>query len=182
MKVASANICLDDDTLFVGDECPQCFGHSYYPLRKWLSPLHSFNEIKEVHYAKRNLPIQKRRKEGLCSFNNLDITIVEHSKSFGPLDKRIHTRNKGPIIRDYKKEPLSAPTGKGHYPGGKQLESESYILGGGHRSDANHAVVSIIDSWIQKIRAVLPRNKHNRRVQNPKALPTNKSKSPGSTV
>lgn len=99
MKIANANICLDDDTLFVGEECPQCFGHSFYPLRKWLAPLHSFNEIKEKQNAKRNLQIQEGRKESLLPTTHVDIIPDIGPEILSRLDERFFSRNKGPVVK-----------------------------------------------------------------------------------
>jgi len=55
MKVNNAVICLDCDEIFVGEECPYCLSHTYYPLRKWLEPLHSIKEIKEKSVDKNQI-------------------------------------------------------------------------------------------------------------------------------
>lgn len=169
MKIANANICLNDDTLFTGEECPQCLGRSYYPLRKWLVPLQSFDEIKEARFAKRNLQIQEGSANSLL--NTVDIpthTVIDPSI----IEEYLHrfpTSDKISFDRDYKSKPSEFEIDKSDYPSGKPMESKSSIEEGSKRVDAGNAFFSKIFR-IFKGRFKMPRKKHSGGYCNSKVL------------
>jgi hypothetical protein len=177
MKIANANICLDDDTLFVGEECPQCFGHSFYPLRKWLAPLHSFNEIKEKQNAKRNLSLQEKREESLWPTNFIGRVPKLEYITPGEQFKAFHAGQPTAISHCDSAESLSATVGAGHHLCGEQMESESDLVERGDRSDAGNAIYSGFHNWgialKSAIKTIMSCGKHKNRVQDSKLLPKN---------
>lgn len=38
MNIRVAMLCLDDDEIFEGTECPRCSNRAVIPIRSWLSP------------------------------------------------------------------------------------------------------------------------------------------------
>ena len=177
MKVASANVCLDDDTLFVGDECPQCFGHSYYPLRKWLSPLHSFNEIKEVHYAKRNLPIQEIREDSLHVAIGSSPLTAANADAIRKRFFHLYSGVKGTAITGCGVEPSKPWPRTGNNQSGKWVESKSRFKAWGDRLNAGIAKLFKMDNRLLKRGSEMPSEEHNCGDSNPQVLPKNKSKS-----
>lgn len=177
MKVCSAVICLDCDTLFESDYCPKCLSKSFQPLRKWLSPLHSFGDVKEEHYAKkRNLPIQEIKKDVVLSIDSCPVDLLFDSKDLDHFNQRFHSRNYGPIIRLNKEESSKPETGFSYHNGRIRVEPESSIKKGGKRTDASDAFFSKAFR-ILKGRFKMSSKEHSSGNCNPQVLSENQSHS-----
>jgi len=169
MKIANALVCINCDTLFVGGKCPACCGGKFYPLRKWLSPLHSFEDIKE-EYEKRNLLLQTKSERGVLSPGINFRNSITDSEKLRKLDEKFYSCNQGPAIKDCGTEPSATQTGQSNHPSGEQLESEFDFKSWCDRANANITKNFRVVSRLLKRGFEVPRKKHNCRVQNSKAL------------
>ena len=133
LNLRGANFCLDCEGIHDQEECPVCLSKYYYPLRKWIPLLFSFEEIKEERKngnKTSNISLQEKSEKSLCiddHLNNID---------YDNTDKTIHeckvipTNRQRRLIQNNCVEPLEPWPRKSNHNSGKQLEPESYIIQG----------------------------------------------------
>lgn len=174
MKVANAVICLDCDTIFELDHCPKCLSKSFHPLRKWLTPLHSFNEIKEAHYAKkRNLPIQEGREESVLSTRPGFRNPITDPDELRKLDEGFCSRNYGPVVVNNQAESSESKARFSYHKGRIRMESESSFFKRSRWTHAGHAFYRKMVDWAQSCRSFLSREKYYRRDNDTPSLSEN---------
>ena len=178
MKVNSANVCLDCDTLFANNECPQCLGHSYHPLRKWLRPLHSFADIKEA--KKHDLSLQKEREEGLSTALYIPGILELSPEEFERRIKEFQSRGSCSVNGNSEAESPKSEVGIGYYPNRIGVATIDCVEQRRSWLDAGYAFYRNVVRFL-KGRPILSCKEYYRRDYNSQALPTDKSKLESST-
>lgn len=179
MKVNNSNLCLDCDSVFVGEECPCCLGHTYFPLRKWIVPLHSFNEIKEARDAskKSNLPLQKKPQGVLCSVTE-PVTI--HGFSADGNDKYIHNLQPGESYATNGDSGAESPEPKAcfsYHKGRIRMESEGSFKSWSDRTHASATNILGVVGRLLKRGFEMPSKEYNSGNNYPKVLSEDKPQS-----
>lgn len=165
MKVASANICLDCDTLFDSEHCPKCLNKSFYPLRKWLAPLHSFSEIKEVrkHVKSSINPLQEKSQGVFPNFIYPAICPNVLANTVPSANEEAVACEQSATARDNQAEPSESEARASDNHGGEQVGCKSGFKSWRHWFDAGYAFIREI-VWFYKRRLVLPSEEHTSRV------------------
>jgi hypothetical protein len=166
MKVNQALLCLSCDELFIGNECPICLSIYYFPLRKWLPPLHSFKEIQEAKNAKKTSDnkTQKESEKSIYIVNNIDNAPLSdpYKRVFGIEDVPKNKQERP--TQNNSDESFKPKIGESYNFNGERMESESGLFS---RSGGPHAGASIFRKvlhWLDKKGFILPRKEHTNRM------------------
>ena len=161
MKVNNAMVCMNCDEMFVGEECPCCLGHTYFPLRKWFKPLHSFNEIKEAKdEAKKNrLLLQKGREESLHIAGGFDNSAYVPAEQDGEQLESVQPGEQATTGVYHKAESRQSEAGPSSDNCGEQMERKGCVKSWRSWFDAGYAFISEA-VWFYKRRFVMSGQKH----------------------
>ena len=173
ITVNNANCCLQDDVLFVGEECPKCLGRSYYPLKKWLKPLHSFASIREERHEehkKRNLQAQIIREGNILSADRLDPIGLLSTEEFKHRIAELQSRESAAAYGDSERQPSQPWPRKGDNTSGEQVATKCSISKRSHWFDASHALYCKVADWFLKRRLILSGKKYIGGYCNPEVL------------
>ena len=133
MKLNNAQVCLDCEEVYVGDQCPKCCSLNYFYLRKYFEPLQRFGGHYEPVTVRvfNPLPANLRRIQGNITVNPDSFTADPACGEFvddGP--QATHA----PTTGDCGRNPAGvgpAPSESG-YQRGKLLEAVCTLLKGGY--------------------------------------------------
>ncbi len=165
IKPNNAHICLDCDELFVGEVCPACLGTTYHPLRRWVTPLHSFSEIKEArkHVKSSINPLQEKSQGVFPNFIYPAICPNVLTDTVPSANEEAVACEQSATARDNQAEPSESEARTSDNNSGEQMGCKSSVKSWRCWLDAGYAFVCEIVRFY-KGRLVLPREEHSGRV------------------
>ncbi len=166
MFLNNAQVCLDCEKLFIGDQCPKCCSRHFFYLRKYYPPMLRFGGengfVKEKH-----IPLQEElfSLEGTpnCNINcPLDHSVIGELE--GSIPREVHITSVG---YECGKQAGDRPqVGESSYQRGKLLEAICTLLKGSYWVNAGTS--SHLESQVDKESAIKPRAESIRRYEHSK--------------
>lgn len=162
MNVNTANLCLSCDTLFEGEECAKCGDRMFKPLRDWLTPLVSFDDVKEAYNIEKNKKenkIQAGRSGNTHSIGLYYDRLTKPRTRVG-CKESINKDDTATVDKDNKKTPYELEVSSCYHRSGEQQESERNIKVRGSGIDAGHTPLGKVLCWCEQIGTLFSRKEH----------------------